>query len=189
MLRLSLISLILAFSATAGAEDFDYNYLSAGYGNVDFDDLGVDGDGFVIGGSYAITPTYNVFVDYRAASLDLGVDATTWGAGFGYHRPMSDQVDLVARLSYEYIEFDVPLAGSVDDSGLGLGVGLRFAQSDVLELNAGLTYVDYGDGGDDTGFEAGALYSINDVFSVGISGEWSDNLSMYTLSGRFYFGK
>ncbi len=54
MLRLSLISLILAFSASANAEDFDYDFLSVGYGSVDFDDLGVDGTGFSIGGSYAL---------------------------------------------------------------------------------------------------------------------------------------
>ena len=189
MLRLSLISLILAFSASANAEDFDYDFLSVGYGSVDFDEIGVDGTGFTIGGSYAITDSYVAFFDYSAASLDAGVDTTTWGAGFGYHRSMSDKVDLVASLSYEYLEFDIPLAGSFDDSGLGLSVGFRIAQSDKLELNAGINYVDYGDSGDDTGFELGALYKVNDAYSVGLSGEWSDNISMYTLSGRFYFGR
>jgi len=189
MLRLSLISLILAFSASANADDFDYNFLTLGYGSVDFDDVGVDGSGFTLGGSYAMTDSYYAFFDYSAASLDAGIDATLWGAGFGYHRALSDQVDLVAKLSYEYVELDIPLAGSFDDSGLGLAVGVRYAQSEKLELNAGINYVDFSDGGDDTGFELGALYSINDAYSVGLSGAWSDNVSMYTLSGRFHFGK
>ena len=189
MLRLSLISLILAFSASANAEDFDYNFLTLGYGSVDFDDFGVDGSGFTLGGSYAMTDSYYAFFDYSAASLDAGIDATLWGAGFGYHRALSDQVDLVAELSYEYVELDIPQAGSFDDSGLGLAIGVRFAQSEKLELNASINYVDYSDGGDDTGFELGALYSINDAYSVGLSGAWSDNVSMYTLSGRFHFGK
>ena len=189
MLRLSLISLILAFSASANAEDFDYNYLTLGYGSVDFDDLGVDGNGFTLGGSYAMTDSYYAFFNYNAASLDADIDTTLWGAGFGYHRALSDQIDLVAELSYEYFELDIPLAPSIDDTGLGLAVGVRFAQSEKLELNAGINYVDYSDGGDDTGFELGALYSINDAYSVGLSGEWSDNISMYTLSGRFHFGK
>jgi len=188
MLRLSLISLILAFSASANAEGFDYDFLTLGYGNVDFDGL-ADGDGFTLGGSYAITDSYYAFADYQAASLDFDVDATTWAAGFGYHRGMSDKVDLVAELSYEYIEFDLPLAPSVDDSGLGLSVGFRFAQSDKLELNASINYVDFGDGGDDTGFKLGGLYDVNDKYSVGLSGEWSDIRSMYTLTGRMYFGK
>ncbi len=189
MLRLSLISLILAFSASANADDFDYNFLTLGYGSVDFDDVGVDGNGFTLGGSYAMTDSYNAFFDYSAASLDAGIDTTRWGAGFGYHRALSDQVDLVAELSYEYLEFDIPQVGSIDDTGLGLAIGVRFAQSEKLELNAGINYVDYSDGGDDTGFELGALYSINDAYSVGLSGEWSDTVSMYTLSGRFHFGK
>jgi hypothetical protein len=189
MLRLSLISLILAFSASANADDFDYNFLTLGYGTVDFDDLGVDGNGFTIGGSYAMTDSYYAFFNYNAASLDADIDTTLWGAGFGYHRALSDQVDLVAELSYEYVEFDIPLNPSIDDTGLGLAIGVRFAQSEKLELNAGINYVDYSDGGDDTGFELGALYSINDAYSVGLSGEWSDNISMYTLSGRFHFGK
>ena len=188
MLRLSLISLILAFSASANAEDFDYNFLTLGFSSIDIDG-GADGNVFTLGGSYALTDTYFAFIDYSAGSLGAGEDATLWGAGFGYHRALSDQVDLVAELSYEYFEQDRPQAGSFDDSGLGLAVGVRFAQSEKLELNANISYINYGDRDNDTGFELGALYSINDAYSVGLSGAWSDNVSMYTLSGRFHFGK
>ena len=187
MLRLSLISLILAFSASASADDFDYNFLSVGYGSINFDG-GLDGNVFSLGGSYAVTDSYYAFFDYNAGSLDAGIDTTGWNAGFGYHRALSDKVDLVAELAYVYSELDIPQAGSFDDSGLGLGVGFRFAQSDKLELNAGISYVDFGDGGE-TGFELGALYDINNKFSVGLGGAWADDVSMYTLSGRMYFGK
>lgn len=189
MARTSLVILLLAFSASASAESFDYNYLSLGYGNVDFSDVNVDGTGFTLDGSYAINDSYHVFAGYNAADLDGNVDATTWAAGFGYNTGLSDAVDLVARLSYEYVEFDAPIVGSVDDSGLGLGLGLRFAASDMLELNAGIKHVDLSDSGNDTGFEAGGLYSFTDTFSLGLGGSWSDNTSAYTLSGRFYFGK
>ena len=192
MLRLSLISLILAFSASANAEGFDYDFLSAGYGDGDFGLPGggnLDGDGFTVGASYAITDSYYVIADYQSASLDQDTDATIWAAGFGYHRGMSDKVDLVAKLSYKNVEYDLPLAASLDDSGLGLSVGFRFAQSDKLELNAGINYINYDVFDDDTGFELGALYDVNDKYSVGLSGEWSDIRSMYTLTGRMYFGK
>lgn len=188
MLRLSLISLILAFSASANADDFDYNFLTVGYGSINYDG-GLDGNVFTLGGSYALTDSYYAFAGYGAGSLDAGIDTTSWNAGFGYHRALSDKVDLVADVAYVYSEIDIPQAGSFDDSGLGLAVGFRFAQSEKLELNAGISYVDFGDGGDDTGFSLGALYSINDVYSVGLSGSWADDVSMYTLSGRFHFGK
>lgn len=189
MLRSSLIVGLLAFSAAASAENFDYNYLTLGYGNIDFDDIGVDGDGFGLGGSYAINESYHVFAGYTAADLDFDVDATSWSAGIGYHTGLSDAVDLVATLSYEYVELDVPLVGSVDDNGLGLGLGLRFAASDKLEVTAGINHVDLSDSGSDTGFGLGGLYSFTEAFSLGLSGDWNDDSSAYTLSGRFYFDR
>ena len=189
MLRSLLITSLFAFSASAVADGFDYNYLSLGYGNVDFDDVGVDGDGFGLAGSYAINDSYHAFLGYNNSSLDLDIDATSWGAGLGYNRELTDKVDLVARLSYEYVEIDVPLAGSDDDSGIGLGLGLRIAASDKLELNAGINQVDLSDSGSDTGFSAGGLYSFTEAFSLGLGGNWSDDTSAYTVEGRFYFGK
>lgn len=187
MLRSSLFILLLACSTIASAGDFDYDYLSLGYSTVEFDDINVDGDGFGIGGSYAINPDYHLFAGYDAAGLDFGVDATAFGAGIGYNMGLSPVVDLIAQLSYQYVELDVPGFGSVDDSGLGLGVGLRFAASPMLELNAGIDYVDLSDSGNDTGFRAGGLYSFTDTFSLGLGGNWGDDSSSYIVSGRFYF--
>jgi len=189
MLRSSLLALLLAFSAAANAEGFDYNYFELGYGILEFDDIDVDGDGFGLAGSYAINPDIHVFAAYEDAGLDFGVDATQFAAGIGYNTELSPTVDAVARLSYQYAEIDVPGFGSVDDNGFGLGVGLRFAASDVLELDAGIDYVDFGDGGDDTSFGVGGLYSFSDAFDLGLSGSWSDDTSSYVLSGRFYFGE
>ena len=189
MMRSVLTVGFLALSAAASADGFDYDYFSIGYGNIDFDEVGVDGDGFRVKGSYALAPQYHVFADYDGGSLDFGVDVTTWDVGFGYNTSLSDKTDAYARLSYESIEFDVPLEGSFDDSGLGFAVGLRFAASEQLELNGGIKYVDYGDFGDDTGFEAGALYDVSDAFAIGVAGEFSDDVSVYSINGRFYFGR
>jgi opacity protein-like surface antigen len=188
MLRSTLIFLLLALSAAASAEDFNYNYVSAGFGTIEFDGVNADGDGFAIGGSFAISDSFHVFAGYDTADLDFGVDANTWNAGIGYNTSVSDAIDLVAKLSYEYFEIDVPVAGSVDDNGLGLGVGLRFAASEAVELNAGIDYVDYSDGGDDTFFVLGGRYNFNNAFSVGLDGRWGDDISRYAISGRYYFG-
>jgi len=183
MLRSTFAILLLALSASASAEDFDYTFLSAGYGIVNFDAINADGDGFIIGGSYAINSDYHVFFDYQSAGLDFGVDASTFDAGFGYHMGLSDQVDFVAGLSYEYVE-----VGNADDNGLGLSLGLRFAASEMLELNAGIKLIDLNDSGNDTGFEVAGLYKINEQFSVGVKGDWTDDISTYSLTGRMYFG-
>jgi hypothetical protein len=191
MLRSSLVLLILAFSLSANAEDFDYNYLQLDYGTLDIDDINVDGDGIGISGSFAINPDLHVFGGYRSVGLDFGIDVNTFDAGIGYNTEMSPTVDAFARLSYEYIEFDVP-GGSPDndDSGLGFGVGMRFAASDLLEVEAAIDYVDFGgNNGDDTAFSLGALYSFSDAFALGLEGNWSSDATAYLLNGRFYFGR
>lgn len=189
MLRSTLVLLTLGLSVSASAADFDYNYFTLGYGTTDFDDINVDGDGFKAEGSFAINNRYHVFGNYDAAGLDFGIDATQFSAGLGLNHGLSDAVDLVARLSYEYAEVDAPLVASVDDSGIGLGVGLRVSASEQLELNAGIKYVDFGDGGDDTGFSAAGLYNFSDAFALSVGGSWSDDISSYTIGGRFYFGE
>jgi long-subunit fatty acid transport protein len=189
MSRSTIAVLLLIASASANAQGFDYNYLQLEYTNIELDDVSVDGDGFGLSGSYAINPDWHVFAGYQAAGLDFGVDATFLAAGIGYNTELSPVVDAYARLSYQYIDLDTPSFGSVDDNGLGFDVGLRYAASKDLELNAGIEYVDFGDGGDDTGFYAGALWKFTDAFALGLGGSWADDVSAYTLSGRVYFGK
>lgn len=189
MLRSTLIIGLLTFSATAGAQGFDYNWLSLGYGMVDFDEINVDGNGFGLDGSYALNDDYHVFGEFESFDLDFGVDATTFSAGIGYNTEMSQTVDAFARLSYEYIDVDIPAAGSNDEHGFGFSVGLRFAAGPGVELNAGIDYVDYGSGGDDTAITLGGLYNFTPAFALGLAGSWGDDVSSYTLIGRYYFGR
>ena len=189
MLRSSLLIMLLAFSASAGAQGFDYNWLGIGYGTIDFDDVNVDGNVLGIDGSFAINEDFHAFGSYAAADLDFGIDATTFNIGVGYNTELSDVVDAYARLSYEYVEVDLPVVGSDDDSGFGFGVGLRFAATEQLELEGAIQYVDLGDGGDDTALILGGLYSFTPAFALGLFGEWGDDVSAYTLIGRFYWGQ
>ena len=117
------------------------------------------------------------------------IDATRWQAGVGYHRCLTERVDLVARLSYEYVDFASGILDSVDDTGFGLSVGVRYRSSDKLELSAAIKRTDYSDFGDDTGLEVGALYKLTDIYSLGVRAAWGDDVNMFTLNGRFYFGK
>ena len=188
MLRSSLVLLVLALSASANSQGFDYNYLQLNYGNIELDNTSVDGDGLGMSGSFAINPDWHVFGDYQTAGLDFGVDISRFGAGIGYNTEMSDVVDLFARFSYQYIELDVPGSPGDDDTGFGFGVGMRYAANEDIELTAGIDYVDYGSGGDDTAISIGGLYSFSDAFALGLGGSWGDDISSYTLSGRFYFG-
>jgi hypothetical protein len=152
--------MLLAFSASANAQGFDYNWLGFGYGMIDFDDVNVDGDALGIDGSFAFHEDFHAFASYTAADLDFGIDATTFDIGVGYNTELSNVLDAYARLSYEYVEVDVPGFGSDDDNGFGFAVGMRFAATEQLELEAAIEYVDLNDSGNDTALVLGGLYNF-----------------------------
>ena len=189
MLRSSLLFLLLALSATASAEEFDYNWLGFGYGTIDFDNTNLDGDQLGIDGSFAFHEDFHAFASYEVADLDFGFDSTSFNIGVGYNTELSDVVDAWARLSFEYLDFDGPGGGGNDDNGYGFGVGLRFAATPQVELNGAIEYVDFSDFGDDTALVLGGLYSFTPQFALGFLGKWGDDLTTYTLFGRFYWGK
>ena len=189
MLRSSLLFILLAFSASASAQEFDYNWLSFGYGQTELDDIDVDGDGFGIGGSFAIADNFHVFGGYSQTSFDFDVDGTSFNAGLGYNTPLSNVVDFVATLSYEYVEVDAPGFSSVDDNGFGLGVGLRWWATPKIEVDAGIQYVDLSDSGDDTGLGLGGWYYFTPAFSLGLNASFTDDATGYSLAGRFFFGQ
>ena len=192
MARSALLVILFAFSTSVYADGFNYNTVTASYGQIDFDNLNADGDIFGIGASAEVGENFFVFGNYGVSEIDdgvLSVDIDQWNAGIGYHTPISDYVDLVASLSYEYIDLSLPLGlGSIDDNGIGLGLGMRYAANDQLELNAGISYVDLSDSGDETAFSAGILFNFTESFSVGVAGDWSDDVTAYNIGGRFYFG-
>jgi hypothetical protein len=190
--------LLLALSAAASAEDFSYDYLYLGYGNTDLDTVNIDGDGYTAGASLAFSDKVHGFADYETAGLDAAglfpdTDLERYSVGVGYNTSMSDAVSMFARLSYDYFEMKVddPLFGpvTIDDNGYGLAVGVRFAVGSKLELNGIAKYVDYTDLGEDSSIEVAALYEVVDALAVGLSADWSDDISTYTLTARLYFGK
>ena len=118
MSRSALFMLLLAFSATAGAQGFGYNYLQVSYGAVSFDDsiIDVDGDGLGVAGSYGFHPDFYVAGEYQTADMDFGIDLNILELAVGYHTPLSDQLDFTAELGWVEAEVDSGF-GSADDDG------------------------------------------------------------------------
>lgn len=187
MLRSFCIVLLTVLSSTAFAEGFDYTFVQATYGRVDFNDIDADGDGFGIAGSVAVHENFHLFAGYQFVGLDFDVDASEFDLGIGFNTPISPNMDIVAQAAFVRAEIDVPLIGSDSENGWGVGLGLRTAPVEQLELNVGVNHVDFGDGGDDTILGAGALYNFNDSFALGLSASWGDDTSAYQIGGRFYF--
>ena len=137
MLRSVLFTTLIAFSASASAE-FDYNYFSVGYSRVDYEDdfgSGADGDAFGVTGSYSLNESFFIFGGFDTGDIedDIGdsADLTLYNLGFGYHMPLSDNVDLIGSLSYEYSELSA-FGLSIDENGFCVGLVLLSIVGDVL---------------------------------------------------------
>lgn len=186
MTRSALVLMLLALSGSVMAEGFSYNFVTASYGTVDFDDLDVDGDGFGIGLSLELNDEFHLFGAYESADLDFGVDVTDWNVGVGFNTAITPVIDVFAQLSYEYVEVDAGFADA-DDNGYGIGIGLRTAPIERAELYGGVKYVDLSDSGDNTALFLGFLFNVTDTIAVGVNGAWDDDVSSYGLNGRIYF--
>ncbi len=187
MSRSVLLILLLAFSATAGAQGFGYNYLQASYGAVSFDDsiVDVDGDGLGISGSYGFHPDFYLAAEYQTADMDFGVDLNILELAVGYHTPLSEQLDFTAQLGYVDAEVESGF-GSADDDGFMIGAGLRGALTDAVELNGGIDYIDF-DNGSETRASAGFLFSLTETLTVGAEASFWDDINVYQLNLRFDF--
>ena len=169
-------------------EGFNYSYLELGYVKSELDDYNVNGDGFALRGSYEFTKNVHAFAGYSDLGYDFGVDATTMELGAGYAWPVSSNMDLIGSASYLHAEVSAPGVGSADDSGLGLGVGVRGRVYNVVELTGGLQYVDFDKSGNDTTFTAGGRYYFTNRFAAGVDADFDDNGTTWMLGGRFSFG-
>jgi len=178
---LAITLLLLSSLALAQQDGFSYSYLQGSYSRADYDGFGGDADGFGIEASVAISEQFHLFGGYAGTELDNSVDADGWTAGVGFNTPLSESMDAVIRASYVSVE-----VGPFDDDGFAIGAGVRVAASEAIELDVGLSYVDT-DSGNDTSVDAGFLFNINDSFAVGVSGNWDDDVSVWSLNGRLYF--
>ncbi|MFQ5982587.1 MAG: hypothetical protein ACE5KS_04345 [Woeseiaceae bacterium] len=172
----------------AQAEGFDYTYVEVGYISADFDTAGinVDGDGFGINGSFAITDTYHLFAEYSSLGFDFSIDLNQLAVGGGMHFGLSPTIDFVGTLAYLDAEVDSPV-GSVSEDGFGIGIGVRGALNSSFEWEAGIDYADVG--GSDTSFGLDGRYYFTDTVAAGAGISFDDDVTVYAVGIRVEFGK
>jgi hypothetical protein len=186
--KILLATSALLFGGLAQA-DMSYSYVEGGYGNVNVDIPGddVDGDGWLLGGSIAVTPMFYVMADFRQADLDFDVDLTRSKVGLGLNYGISPTVDLIGRVAWVKLELDTPI-GDADDDGFGLDLGLRGQMTDKFEVEGAVQYSDFGgDGGDDTAIVGQARYFFTNQFALGGLIEASDDVTTYGVLFRLNF--
>ena len=183
MSRSTLVIVLLAFSATAGAQGFDYNYLQFSYGavNIDTGVVDVDGDGLGLSGSYGFHPDFYFAGEFQTADMDSGIDLDILELAVGYHTPLSDRLDLTAQFGLVNAEI-----GSADDDGFMVGAGVRGQLTESVELNGGIDYIDV-EQLDETRVKAGFLFDLTEKLQVGAEASFWDDINVYQLNLRFDF--
>jgi len=185
------LALLMAMSP-AFADGLSYNYIELGYQNAELDDdfggTSVDGDGYGIRGSYEVGESWFIAASYGTLDFDFGVDLDQLAIGGGYHTALSDRTDVFAALSYISAEVSASGFDSLDEDGYGVVVGLRGLVSDKFELSGQVAYSDLGGGADGTAFGAGAHYHLTDNFALGLEVEIEEDVTLYGVGARFYFG-
>lgn len=183
---------LLVFALPSLAADFSYNYVQAGYQEIDIDDnlLGgfdVDGDGYFVGGSVELTDNWFVAGSYSSADFDFGVDLDQLLIGAGYHVPLNNNVDFYGKLSLVRLEASASGFGSESENGYAAEIGVRGMIGDRFELKGSLGYVDLDEGGDGTAFGAGLIYNFTNSIAAGIEMEFDDDARAYGIGLRLYF--
>ena len=185
-----LLLVLLVAAGPVAAEGLSYNYFQGGYASADIDDDGftgnIDGDGWFIGGSAALTDNFFMYGDYTSLGLDYDIDYDELELGIGYNYSLGENTDFVAGLSY--IKGEAKAMGmSADDDGYGVRLGLRSKLSDMIEVEGGIEYADT-DEGSSTALVAGILFDVADNIAIGVGAGWDDDVTIYNAGIRFYFG-
>jgi opacity protein-like surface antigen len=167
-----------------------YTYAELGYAHVELDSFNeADGDEFGLGGSFALTDMLHIFGSYAAGEVEASnfpnIDTTSADAGVGLNYAVSPTVDLVGRVSMVYAKVELNNFDE-DDTGFGLGVGVRAMIAPQLELNGGVSYVDFGNDSDDTALEVGAVYSFTEMFAVTANAAFGDEATAIGVGARLY---
>jgi long-subunit fatty acid transport protein len=193
------------FSTIAHAQGPRYSYVEGGWQSIELEDDGtfgddLDGDGFAVGASFAVTDMLHIFASYGDSDLDLNlfgfdvnVGYSTLTAGAGLNFDVSETVDVVGQLAYVDAEVDVSVPGfgsaSEDESGYGLAVGVRGMVTEDFELNASINYVDLGGDASDTTFSFGGVYSFTPVFALQAGFSFGDDVNSIGVGARLAFGE
>ena len=165
---------LCALAGAAHATDLNYDYLQAGYAEVDFDDVDEDLTGITIGGSFLVAEQIYLFGSYADGQTDRfaggRLESTGYTLGMGYRYGVGPQTDFNFAAAYEYAEVEgtggLSFLGSDSENGYSLTVGVRHLVSQAFELGADVTYVDIAD--DDTILTMGGLWHVNPLVALGL---------------------
>jgi len=154
-----------------------WSYVEAGW--IDFNpDEGLSDDGWFAGGSMKLFKNFHLLAEYD----DIG-DYTFWNAGGGWHGLLGEKADVFAQVMWANVQVD---DDDIDEDGYDVQAGVRWRLIKWLELLGQVNWVDYGDAGDDTTGQIGALFTFK---RIGIGANWeTGDADTARAFVRFSFG-
>jgi hypothetical protein len=186
-MRKTLLGMVAAvcFCGQALAQDgLSYSFVELGYIGTESDSG--DGDGLNLAGSYAVAELAHIFTSYSDQDFDNNVRTEFMQIGLGGNIPLTENIDIVPRLSYVDLQVETPGA-ILDDNGFQAGASLRGRFLDRLELSGGFTYTELGDSGNDTAIVGGLRLYFTGRLAVALDALQSDGDTTYILGGRYDF--
>lgn len=188
-----LVCILAMAPLVAHAEEsgLSYTYWEAGYVNADIDGISKKFDGYRVALSAELAARVFVFGAYSDinASFDgLDVSEQDYSIGLGYAFGLTDYLDLTGRVAYVGAKADFD-GIDVDDNGYSAGIGVRGRFFDRLEVEAGVSYVDFSDLGSDTGIGISGQWYFTDRVAVSVSGSFTDDVAVFGLGFRGTWGR
>lgn len=184
MRKLTIVTAIVAAAAmpAAALADVSYSYLGAGYAALKPDGISRL-DGFNVEGSVAVDENVHLIGTYLRAK-DSPFTANRTRVGAGYNIPLNSQFDVVGRLGWSFSKVSVSGFGSAKDDGVFGQAGVRGMATDVLEVNAFLTY-------DDTeekvSADVGAVYHFTPQLGGTAGYTYSSEVQTWNVGLRYNF--
>lgn len=183
MKKLIALALFAVAPVTLVAQELNYSFVEGGYYRTDISGL-PDADGWGVGASAALGSNFHMFGNWSNQEFDhSSVDFDSYRVGFGYRHGLSDRTDLVARLSYERVDFGY----GIDAEGYTAEVGLRASLAPKFE---GSIFAGYADGKDASGdffARVGAQYKFSSRWGLSADATFEDSVNTIFVGPRFSF--
>lgn len=185
------VALALALPVAGQAADFNYSFIDAAlapHAEVDAQNRDIDGKGFQVRGSLAVSPTFFVIAQLQGLDLDYGIDATRLMVGGGGHWPIAANVDLIGTVGVSQLNVDYGRDDD-DDTGVFLGAKVRASVAPRVQIEGGIEYssAEVGNSGNDVYLVGEGRYHFNDRFAVGGLINYGSDTELLGVTARLSF--
>lgn len=182
-----LIPVVALAAEPPGELRYDYISLGLAFGEVDTVGDDVDFTTFAVGGSWGFHDNFALFGRLGAGEIETfgDIDTTQLSVGINSHFPITEKIDIVIPVALEWTDFDAD-GFSDDDTGYSIGVGVRALLSPAWELSGGIQHIDIFSSSDQSLY-ANVRWHLTDLFSMGLGGEFGDDVSAVLFDARFSF--